>query len=52
MMWQLQELLAFLMGPEGTNLIFALLCLWAATGRGGRWCAGTTALLHLLLILI
>ncbi len=47
MMWQLQALLAYLTGPEGSNLIFALLCLWAATGRRLGTCAILSALVYL-----
>ncbi len=60
MMWQIQYFLEWgfavmqvlLQSEANVNLIFAALCIWAATGRGDRWCAGATALLHLLLILI
>jgi hypothetical protein len=50
--WSFEWLQVLIQAEADANLIFALLCLWAATGRGGCWCAGTTALMHLLLILI
>lgn len=60
MMWQFQYFLewgfavmqALLQSEANVNLIFAALCIWAATGRGGSWVVGATALLHLLLSLI
>ena len=60
MMWQLQVILAALLAEcaavlqteDVQNFLFAALALWAATGRGQRWCAILTAVLHVLLILL
>ena len=56
MIWQLQPsievLLLWLCSDQGTNLGFAALCLWAATGRGAHWCALIGAAAHLALALI
>ncbi len=52
MMWQLQDYLNYLLGADGSNLVFAILCLWAVTGRWPVLCAVVTALVHLALVLM
>ena len=53
MMWYLQPsveaLLFWLCSDQGTNFGFAILCLWAATGRQAHWCALVGAAIHVAL---
>jgi len=49
MMWYLQPLLEWGMSAQGSNLLFAVLCLAQLTGVPGRALLIATALLHVFL---
>ncbi|AGI69363.1 hypothetical protein OAN307_c39340 [Octadecabacter antarcticus 307] len=46
-----ETLFLWLCSDPGTNLAFAALCVWAATGRTPYWCALIGAAIHLALAL-
>ena len=41
-----------LAADEAVNLLFAVLCVWAASGRGATWCALLGAGVHMALALM
>ena len=52
MMWQIQPMLAWMFSAQAINLMFALLCVWGATGLSARWFAILSALLYLALAFV
>jgi len=51
MIWQIQSIVElcaqWISSEAGTNVMFAGLCLWAASGRRVWWCGAVGAALHL-----